>query len=52
LHRVKAYLATLGVFVFRADVIQVDVERGVLTVYAACGVRIRVHVPTQHVEIA
>jgi hypothetical protein len=52
LHRVKAYLARLGVFVFRADVIQVDVERGVLTVYAACGVRIRVHVPTQHVEMA
>jgi hypothetical protein len=51
MHRVKAYLARLGVFVFRADVIHVDVERGVLTVYGACGVRVRVHVPTQHVEI-
>jgi len=52
MHRVKSYLARLGVFVFRADVVQVDVERGVLTVYGGCGIRVRVHVPTQHVEIA
>jgi len=51
MHRVKAYLARLGVFVFRADVIHVDVERGMLTVYGGCRV-VRVHVPTQHVEIA
>jgi len=30
MHRVKSYLARLGVFVFRADVVQVDVERGSL----------------------
>lgn len=51
MHKVKAYLAKLGVYIHRVNVLIVDVEYSALLIVTPDGTRLRVAVPQGKIEL-